>query len=265
MTTTDRADPQALLRLDEKAVIVTGAGSGLGAASATLAAELGARLLLVDRDGAALSRQAQILDAVGFESDVADVSANERLVEACIRHFGRIDGLVNAAGVMQTAPFLDITVADYDRIFSVNMRGAFFLQQAAAREMATRGGGSIVNFSSTAGRVGRPLASHYAAAKAGILTLTRSVAVGLAPMGVRVNAVCPGLIETPMIDRITRERAELLGTTPQAVVERWRETIPMGRLGTPEEVAFIVCFLLSDASSYVTGEHIGATGGTDGS
>jgi NAD(P)-dependent dehydrogenase (short-subunit alcohol dehydrogenase family) len=126
-------------------------------------------------------------------------------------------------------------------------------------------GGSIVNFSSTAGRVGRPMASVYALTKAALLNLTRSSALALAPYGVRVNAVTPGIVETPMVQAIRATRAELLGTTAAAIREGWEESIPLGRLGDPSEVAEVAAFLLSDASSYVTGEQIGATGGTDGS
>jgi D-sorbitol dehydrogenase (acceptor) len=251
--------------LERKVVIVSGAASGMGAACAALAAERGAQVLLVDRDVDRLPQTAERLGMPWEACDVADVDATRRLARACAERHGRIDGLVNAAGVMQTRPYLEITPEAFDRIVSVNLRGLFFLQQAVAREMVATGGGSVVNFSSTAGRVGRPLASHYAATKAAILNLTRSTAVALAPHGVRVNAVCPGLVETPMIQSIREERTRLLDTTPDEVQRHWEQTIPLGRLGTPEEVAEIVVFLLSDASSYVTGEQIGATGGTDGS
>jgi D-sorbitol dehydrogenase (acceptor) len=252
--------------LEGKSVLVTGAASGMGAACAELAAERGARVLLVDRDAERLSLAAERIGMPWEVCDVADVEATRQLARACVERHGGVDGLVNAAGVMQTAAYLDITPAQFDRIVAVNLRGLFFLQQAVAREMVDAGrGGSIVNFSSTAGRVGRPLATHYAATKAAILNLTRSVAVALAPHGVRVNAVCPGLIETPMIESIRRERTRLLDTTPEEVQRHWEQTVPLGRLGTAGEVAEIVAFLLSDAASYVTGEQIGATGGTDGS
>ena len=145
------------------------------------------------------------------------------------------------------------------------MRALFFLMQAAARRMITQTGGSIVNFSSTAGRAPRPIASHYAATKAAVLSFTRSAAVALASQNVRVNCVCPGLVETPMVDGIRRARSEMLATTPGAIQEQWVQTVPMGQLGTPDEVAEVVAFLISDRASYVTGEAVGITGGTDGS
>jgi D-sorbitol dehydrogenase (acceptor) len=251
--------------LESKSVLVTGAASGMGEACARLAAERGAKLLLVDRDEGSLERVANDLGAAYEVTDLADVSQAPRIVERCVEAHGGIDGLVSAAGVMKTQPVLEITPEDFDHIFSVNARAAFFVMQAAAREMSARGGGSIVNFSSTAGRALRPMASHYAATKAAVISFTRSTAVALAPQGVRVNAVVPGLIETPMVARIREERSELLDTTPEEVQERWRATVPMARLGRPDEVAELVVYLLSDAAGYVTGESIGITGGTDGS
>lgn len=244
---------------------MTGAASGMGAACARLAGERGAKLLLVDLDAGVLEKVAGDLDAAHEVTDLADAAQARRIVERCMEVHGGIDGLVSAAGVMHTQAVLDITPEDFDRVFSVNVRAAFFVMQAAARMMSTRGGGSIVNFSSTAGRVGRPLASHYAATKAAVMSFTRSAAVALAPQGVRVNAVVPGLIDTPMVARIREERSELLDTTPEAVQEHWRAVVPLGRLGRPEEVAELVVYLLSDAAGYVTGEAIGISGGTDGS
>ena len=248
-----------------KAILITGAASGLGAACAALAAEYDGRLLLVDIDRAGVTRLGADLDAKIEVCDVSDVENAGRLIARCVDEFGRLDGLVNAAGVFQTKPLIEISPPDFDRILSVNLRATFFLLQAAAMTMTKNGSGSIVNFSSTAGRVGRPLAAHYAAAKAAVIALTQSAATALAPSGVRVNAVCPGLIETPMIDRIRQERTAVLSTTTAAIQERWESLIPFGRLGTPTEVASVVVFLLSDAASYVTGESIGVTGGTDAS
>ena len=248
-----------------KAILVTGAASGLGAACAQLAAKRGAQVLLADRDA---ERVEQVAGALGMSwevCDVTDTAAVDRLAQACAERLGSVDGLVSAAGVTHTVPFLEITPEDFDRVVAVNLRAPFFLQQAVARRMVeARNGGSIVNFSSTAGRVGRPLASVYALTKAAIINVTRSGALALAPHGVRVNAVTPGIIETPMLAAVRERRAEVVGTTQEAIQQSWEQSVPLGRLGTAAEVAETVCFLLSDASSYITGEQLGITGGTDG-
>jgi NAD(P)-dependent dehydrogenase (short-subunit alcohol dehydrogenase family) len=251
--------------LGGKAILVTGAASGMGKACARLAAERGARLLLVDRDADALARVAGELGAPAEACDLTDVARAPRLVARCVAEHGAIDGLVNAAGIFQTRQLLEITPEDFDRVLGVNLRALFFLQQAAGAAMSERGSGSVVNFSSTAGRVGRPHAAHYAASKAAVIALTRSAAVALAPAGVRVNAICPGLIETPMVESIRHERTRVFDTTPGDVQRHWTAIIPMRRLGTAAEVAETAVFLLSDASAYVTGESIGVSGGTDGS
>ena len=251
--------------LEGKAVLVTGAASGMGRACAVRARELGASLLLTDRDADALERVAGELGAVADACDLTDVANAPRLVARCVEAHGAIDGLVNAAGIFTTRPLLEVTPEDFDRMFSVNVRALFFLQQAAGAAMRAAGRGSIVNFSSTAARVGRPHAAHYAASKAAVIAATKSAAVALAPDGVRVNAICPGLIETPMVESIRHQRTEVFGTTPAKVQEHWEGLIPMRRLGRPEEVAALAAFLLSDAAGYLTGESIGVTGGTDGS
>jgi len=255
------------LLLDDKAIVITGAGSGLAAATAHLAAREGARLVLADVDRDGLDSVVGELGhaAVAVPCDVTDLAAAARLVDTCVDQYGRVDGLVNAAGIMDTRQVLDIEPHHFDRLFDVNVRALFFLMQQAARRMVEQQSGSVVNFSSTAGRYPRPIASHYAATKAAVLSLTRSAAMALAPDGVRVNCVCPGLIETPMIDGIRRARSAMLNTTSDAIDDHWKGLIPMGRLGTAAEVAEAVAFLLSDRASYITGEALGVTGGTDAS
>jgi NAD(P)-dependent dehydrogenase (short-subunit alcohol dehydrogenase family) len=253
----------AAATLEGKTILVSGAASGMGAACAELARASGARILAVDRDEAGLAELAARIDVDYMPCDLADLDQLPRAVARCVDALDGLDGLVNAAGIFKTRELLEITPDDFDQVFAINVRALFFLQQAAARHMAARGRGSIVNFASTAARVPRPLSAHYAASKAAVVSITRSAAAALGGHGVRVNAVAPGVIETPMIDFVRRERARLLRTTPEAIDESLRAPNPMGRLGTANEVAEVVVFLLADSSSYVNGESIGVTGGTD--
>ena len=239
-----------------KVVAVTGAASGLGSACADLLAARGATVIGIDRIPASAPAGGSWATL-----DLADVDALAPVFE----HAGRLDGFVNAAGVMDTRRFGDITPADFDRVFAVNVRAAFFALQAAAEAMARSGGGSAVLFASTAGRVGRPLASHYAASKAAIISLVQSTSVALAEAGIRVNAVSPGLVETPMLQGIRVARAEQGADSPDAVRDEWERRIPLGRLGSPSEVAEVVAFLVSDAAAYITGEDFGIHGGLQGS
>jgi D-sorbitol dehydrogenase (acceptor) len=252
-----------------KTIVVSGAASGLGLASARAALAAGAEVCASDLDDARLQAVWSVAAARGEvfvqPADLLDDGAGERLVAATRRRFGKVDGLVSCAGVFDTRPLLEIGPADYDRIFAIHARGAFFLMQAAARAIVDQGTtGSIVNLASTAGRHGRPLAAHYAAAKAAVISFSRSAAVALAP-AIRVNCLCPGLIETPMIDEIREQRSALLGTSAAEVTDAWLRLVPLGRLGSADEVSAVAVFLLSDAASYVTGEAIGITGGTDAS
>jgi len=246
--------------MEGKVVAVTGAASGLGAACAQLLGERGATVVGIDRSPAPPP------PGGSWETlDLADLDGIAPALGRAVARHGRLDGLVNAAGVMDTRRFDQTAPADFDRVFAVNIRAAFFLLQAAAAEMARSGGGSAVLFSSTAGRVGRPLAAAYAASKAATVSLVRSTAVALADAGVRVNAVSPGLIETPMLQDIRVARTEQGAESPEAVRAEWERRVPLGRLGTPAEVAEVVAFLVSDASAYVTGEDLGIHGGLQGS
>jgi D-sorbitol dehydrogenase (acceptor) len=245
-----------------KTVLVTGAASGMGSACAELAAARGARVFAVDRDSTGLDQLVERTGVHGQVCDLVDFDA-PALVHRCCEVMGGLDGLVNAAGVFQTRELLEITPDDFERMFAVNVRALFFLQQAAGREMADRGGGSIVNFASTAARVPRPLSSHYAASKAAVVSFSRSAGAALAKHGVRVNAVCPGVIETPMIEAVRQDRAQLFETAAAEIDASWRAAHPMGRLGRPQEVAEVVVFLLTDAAAYVNAESIGVNGGTD--
>lgn len=262
------ARPGVAVDLEGKAVLVTGGAGGLGLACARLAARAGARIVLSDLPGERLeqARDEMAADGAQVEAigiDVAQPGAGRSLVDDARSRFGRLDGLVAAAGIMQTKPFADLTEEDWRRIVDVNLTGTFLVVQAAATSMAEHDGGSIVLFSSVAGRSGRANAAHYAATKTAILSLTKSAALAFAP-SVRVNALCPGVIMTDMWRGILRDRSRMGGEEEgQAYLEHLRTSSPLQRIGEPDEIATAALFLLSDMSSFITGQGLNVDGGLE--
>ncbi len=236
-------------------IVVTGAGSGMGLATTRLLAERGASVLGVARSAAGRAS----IEAAGGMAIAADVTlAADRaaLVDAA----GQADGLVVAHGETTGQPVGDVTEADWDRLHDVNLRSVFFLLQAFAPRLPDDG--AIVTISSTAAKTGTiPEVAAYAAAKAGVLSLTRSFATAHAARGMRVNCVLPGIIDTPMQRRFLALNAPLHGTTPEALNAARLEATPMHRAGTPEEAAEVILFLLSPRASYVTGRTVNVAGG----
>jgi NAD(P)-dependent dehydrogenase (short-subunit alcohol dehydrogenase family) len=241
--------------LSGKAAIVTGAAQGIGLACAQRLAEEGAKVALCDVNGDAGAKAAQTIGggARFFRCDVADADAVTKLVADVVAAFGRIDVLVNNAGVVDDAPFLELPLAEFDRILGVNLRGAFVLAQAVARQMVKQGGpGAIVNMSSINAVFALPDHVAYSISKGGINQLTKAMGIALAPHGIRVNAVGPGTIDTPLLKDVVKDkafRAKVLSRTP------------IGRYGKPKEIAAIVAWLASDQASYVTGTTVYADGG----
>jgi NAD(P)-dependent dehydrogenase (short-subunit alcohol dehydrogenase family) len=244
-----------------KVAIVTGAAQGIGQACAVRLAKEGAKVVLCDVNEAAGAAAAKAIgpDASYVRCDVAKPADVAGAVAAALEAHGRIDVLVNNAGVVDDAPFLDLTLEELDRVLSINLRGAFLMAQAAARQMVKQGrgksgasAGAIVNMSSINAKFGLPDHVAYSMSKGGIAQLTKAMAVALAAQGIRVNAVGPGTIDTPLLANVVKDkafRAKVLSRTP------------MGRYGRPEEVAAIVAWLASDEASYVTGTTVYADGG----
>jgi NAD(P)-dependent dehydrogenase (short-subunit alcohol dehydrogenase family) len=239
--------------LKNKVTIITGGAQGIGAACAQRFSAEGAHIVLADVDNARGSALAQSLGAVYVHCDVGDKLDVDAMVQQTIAKHGRIDVLVNNAGIVKAAPFLDVTEDDFDAVIRVNLKGAFLVAQAVAREMVKTGGGSVINMSSVNAVMAIPSIASYNMSKGAINQLTRVMALALADFGVRVNAVAPGTIAT--------ELAAKAVLTSEEAKARILSRTPMKRLGTPEEIADVVAYLASDASSYLTGEIITADGG----
>ncbi|MEO6847085.1 MAG: SDR family oxidoreductase [Chthoniobacterales bacterium] len=254
-------------RFDGKVIVITGATGGMGKALALRIAREGGSLVLSDLSQDSLSALATEISKVGhtpqlLAADAGDPEFGKELVEFALRHFGKIDGFVPCAGIIFCKSVLEIDLAQWKRVMSVNLNGVFFSLQAVSKAMIEAGnGGAIVTISSTSSRGARPNNADYGITKAGIDHLTRTMALELAPKGIRVNAVSPGVIDTAMWKKVDQERGTLLGLPPGGLTNQMADEIPLGRTGTPEEVADLITFLLSDQAAYITGQIITIDGG----
>ncbi len=239
--------------LSGRVCLVTGGAQGIGEACIRRFSRESAQLVIADVDDARGSALAAELGGLYVHCDVGDKLQVDALVAQTLAAHGRIDVLVNNAGIFKAADFLEVTEADFDAVLRVNLKGSFLVGQAVAREMAKAGKGSIVNMSSVNGTLAIPTIASYNVSKGGINQLTRVMALALAGKGVRVNAVAPGTIATELATRavLTSEQARA----------RIMSRTPMKRLGEPSEIADTVAYLASDAASYITGEIVVVDGG----
>ncbi len=240
-----------------KVAVITGAAQGMGKAVAQRLAKAGSRLVLVDTQGDKLAALAAALAQAGVEvlartADITDEAMVRTLIAGVVEQFNRLDILVNCAGIIYPTRFHELTVDEWDKVIAVNLRGTFLLMREVYPHMRNAGAGSIVNFSSTAGLTVSTLGgAHYTASKHAVMGLTKAVAREGGPFGVRVNAICPGLIDTEM----TRAAID------ETKMEEYAKLFPLRRLGTADEVAELVAYLASDKAAYITGIGVNISGG----
>lgn len=243
-------------RMQDRVVVVTGAARGIGAAIARRCAEEGARVAVWDLRQQDVDEMARALklsygvETLGCAVDVASSAAVNEAAQAVLARFGRVDGLVNNAGVVADAQLKKMSEEQWDRVIGINLKGVFNCTRAFVDAFLAQGSGSVVNISSVVGVYGNFGQTNYAAAKAGVIGMAKSWAKELGRKNIRANAVCPGFIETP-----------ILGDMPKDVLDALVDEVPMKRMGQPEEIAASVAFLLSDDASYVNGAVLEVSGG----
>ena len=246
--------------LEGKVALVTGAGGGIGLAAATAFAEAGASVVLADRDKQLVSKSTERIraaghDAIGVTCDVTDKTQVTRMVEQAVITYGRLDAAFNNAGINSDgAPLLETSDDEFDRIIDVNLRGVWYCMKAELRHMTVQGSGAIVNCSSIGGMVGSKGRSAYSASKHGVVGLTRSAALEYAAQGIRINAVCPGMVNTPMAVAVTKNYDPDI---VRAMVAR----APIGRFAEAEEIAAAVVWLCTPAASFMIGHAMAVDGG----
>ena len=248
------------MELKNKVAIITGARRGMGRSHALILARAGAKVVVSDISLEDCQKVVKEIEkgkgqALAVKCDVTKKKEVEEMVRKTVEKFGKVDILVNNAGITQFVPFLEITEEEWDRTLDINLKGYFLCAQAVTKEMVKQKSGVIINISSVAmGQqgIGLPTIAHYCASKGGIVGMTEALAVELAPFNIRVNAISPGMIETPMIDPLKQDPK-----TMEAMLAR----VPMHRVGKPEEVSNLVLFLASNESSYMTGSTVVIDGG----
>lgn len=255
------------MELKDQVAIVTGAGQGIGRATALAMARAGANVVCVDinaETAAAVAAEAGSLGprTLSIAADLGDVAEIDRMVGAAVASFGRVDCLVNNAGVTRKAYIMDLTEADWDRIHRVNAKGVFFCLQRVAREMIGQKSGRIINIASIAGK-GFPQTSNaiYAASKGAVISLTKTAAQQLGMHNINVNSICPGIVRTAIVRDMLRVMSETEGKTPEEIEARLVENIPLRRVNEPEDIAAMAVFLASPGARNITGQSYNVDGG----
>ncbi len=255
------------MSLKGNTVLVTGAGNGIGAAIAKAMAEAGAEVIAADIDEDAAKACAEAASAHGgktlaLQADCGDVASIDAMVDAAVSECGKLDAIVNNAGVTRAAYIMDLTEADWDRMHRVNAKGVFFCLQRAARQMIDQGGGRIINMASVAGRGFKDTSNAaYAASKGAVIALTKTASQQLGQHNINVNAICPGVTLTPLVDKMLIDRAEQQNKTVEEILATISRPIPIGRPNTPEDIAAMAVFLAGPGARNITGQAYNVDGG----
>jgi NAD(P)-dependent dehydrogenase (short-subunit alcohol dehydrogenase family) len=254
------------MELDGQVAIVTGGGRGIGRASALELARMGAGIVVAELDAATAQRTADEVaergrPSLAIATDVTRRADLEAVVRRVVERFGRIDVLVNNAGIYRAAATLDVTEEHWDTIMAINARAVFFTTQAVLPTMIARHRGTIVSVASMAGKIGSPANLPYNVSKAAVISMTKSLALAHAADGIRVYCVCPGYVETDMWTKVATEQGALLGRSADDFTRARIKSVPLGRMETPEDVANVIGFLASSKSAYMTGQALSVDGG----
>jgi NAD(P)-dependent dehydrogenase (short-subunit alcohol dehydrogenase family) len=249
------------MKLEQRVAVITGAGSGIGRAMALLFAQEGARILAADINGSAAEETAAAVQAAGgtaqaFTVNVVEPDEVRAMIEAAVAAYGRVDILCNNAGIGSTTDVVEAKPEEWDRVMAVNVKSVFLGCKYVIPHMLEQGGGVIVNTASVAGMVGLVKRASYSASKGAVIALTRQVAIEYVEQGIRVNCLCPGTVDSPWVGRLLGQ-ADDPGAARAALVARQ----PMGRLGTPEEIAAAALYLASDDAAFITGTGLVIDGG----
>jgi NAD(P)-dependent dehydrogenase (short-subunit alcohol dehydrogenase family) len=250
------------MRFKGQVAAVTGGGGGIGLGIAQRFAREGAQVAILDVNLETAQSAAQAVGGMGLQVDVADKESVHGAVDAILAEWGRIDVWVNNAGIFYAADITESpSIKDWDRIVAVNLTGAFLCCQAVAKPMIAQGSGAIINISSIAGKIGFPAEAGYCGTKAGVIGLSRSVAMELVGHGIRVNAICPGNIRTSMLESVDARICADEGWEPGTFLQQTAENIPLGYIGDVEDIGAVAAFLASDDASYIVGQAITPDGG----